>query len=147
MPFQIITIPFDPALEVFSEEQVNRFLINKKLLSWQAEFFKQANKAYWSVFLEYEFLIEKKASPKTKLTEEQQVLYQKLKEWRKEQAEKQGVPVYVIANNQHLEELTVKQPKTLEAFKEIKGLGDKKLKEYGQELISLMVAFNTGDSK
>ncbi|MCP4755009.1 MAG: hypothetical protein GY866_29375 [Proteobacteria bacterium] len=93
MPFQIITIPFDPALELFSEDGLNEFLLNKKLLSWKAEFFNQGNKAYWTVLLEYEPALRKNEAAKFKLNLEQELLYNRLREWRKETAEKQGIPI------------------------------------------------------
>ncbi|MBU3915145.1 HRDC domain-containing protein [bacterium] len=142
MPFQIINIPFDPALELFSEAGLNDFLLNKKLISWQAEFFQQSGRSYWSVFLEYESVSKQKEIPKLNLTPEQELLFQKLREWRKEQAEKQGIPVYVIANNQILGEMVTRQPKTLEDLKQIKGFGDKKVTDYGKEILHLITTFN-----
>ncbi len=141
MPFQIITIPFDPALQSFSEDLLNDFLLNKKLISWQAEFFQHSHKAFWTVFLEYEPVLKNDGREKFNFTKEQEVLFQRFREWRKETAEKQGVPVYVIASNQHLSEMVIKQPDSLESLKQIRGFGEKKVAEYGKEILQLIQTF------
>lgn len=64
--------------------------------------------------IEYEVVLRKEKVEKPNFTKEQEVLFQRLREWRKEQAEKQGIPVYVIATNQHLSEMVFQQPTTLE---------------------------------
>jgi hypothetical protein len=37
--------------------------------------------------------------------EEQQLLFKRLRQWRKEKAEKEGVPVFIIATNRQLLQL------------------------------------------
>jgi len=39
MAFRIITVPFVPEQEGFAEEALNEFCLNKKILSFKAEFF------------------------------------------------------------------------------------------------------------
>lgn len=141
MPFQIITIPFDPSLSVFHTDLLNDFLINKQLLSYRAEFFQQQSKFYWTVLVEYEPVLPKSDKNKQKLSPEQEVLFNRLREWRKEMAEKQGVPVYVVSNNEILTEIAVNKPQTMEALKQIKGLGEKKATEFGQQLLHLVQTF------
>ena len=117
MPFKIVTIPFEIEKEAFLEEELNRFCLNKKMLSWQAKFFTVDNKAYWTVFIEYEPVLESGKTGEPEFSEPEKLLYQRLREWRKEAAEKQGVPVYIVANNQELAELVKKAPKSIEALK------------------------------
>ena len=142
MPFQIFTIPFDPSVQSFSEDTLNDFLLSKKLLSWKAEFFQNDSHSYWTVFLEYEPILKSDGKEKFNFTKDQEVLFQRLREWRKEKAEQQGVPVYVIASNLHLSEMTVKQPDSLDNLKQIRGFGEKKVNEYGKEILNLIRAFN-----
>jgi hypothetical protein len=54
MAFRIITVPFDNAREVFPDNELNNFLLDKKVRSYRVEFFIHAGRSYWSVFLEYE---------------------------------------------------------------------------------------------
>ena len=54
MSFRIFTIAFDHAKEVFIEEELNMFCLNKKISAHKAEFFMSNGKAYWTVFIEYD---------------------------------------------------------------------------------------------
>ena len=60
MEFRIITIPFDSARECFLEEELNSFCLNKRVNQYRIEFFKFGEKPYWSVFIEYETVLEDK---------------------------------------------------------------------------------------
>ncbi len=65
-------------------------------------------------------------------------LFEKLKRHRTALAESEGVPVYVIFNNQTLEFMTRLKPKTIEAGLKIRGVGEKKAKEYLPDFIQII---------
>lgn len=151
MNFKIITIPFDDSKELFLDDELNKFILNKKIISKKLEFFTYNSKPYWSVLLEYEHIHPvgaKHFSPDSNvkqtvenLSEPDKLLFQKLKDWRKETAEKQGFPVYIVANNKEMVTLVEKKPITLEALKNIEGFGKKKLDNYGKEIIEIIKNF------
>jgi len=143
MNFRIITIPFDETKELFLEEELNKFTVNKKILNYKAEFFVKNDKAFWTIFIEYENVHLESKGQSTKhiessLSESDKLLFQKLKDWRKETAEKQGYPVYIVANNKELLSIINDKPKSLEALKNIEGFGVKKIESYGKEIIDIM---------
>jgi superfamily II DNA helicase RecQ len=140
MTFRIITIPFNEAHECFSVEDLNNFCLNKKIIRTQQEFFHKDRKFYWTVFLEYESIHENQPDNNT-LNEAERLIYQRLREWRKEQAGKEGISVFIIANNKQLIEITKKRPKTLESLYQIQGIGKKKVDLYGKAIISLIKSF------
>jgi len=140
MPFRIITIPFDSSSQVFMEEGLNNFCVNKKLASYKAEFFTSNGSSYWTVFIEYDPLLEP-AGEVSDLKEADMVLYNKLRQWRREQAEAQGVPVFIISTNGILKQVAIRKPETVEELKNIRGIGKAKLEKYGQELIDLVKTF------
>ncbi len=45
MPFEIITIPFNQEEKIFSAETLNKFCLNKKILSKRVEFFSSNGKS------------------------------------------------------------------------------------------------------
>ena len=146
MPYRVITLPFDPERELFDEKPLNDFCLNKQVVSQWVEFFHQNGRSYWSIFLEYESLQEaKRPEEEIDLNGFQKLLFQRLREWRKELAEKQGVPVYVIADNRMLKTLAVDQPKSLESMKEIKGMGGKKIEKYGKTLLDIIQTFSQNE--
>ncbi|HRH95078.1 MAG TPA: RQC domain-containing protein [Prosthecobacter sp.] len=65
-------------------------------------------------------------------------LFEKLKRHRTALAESEGVPSYVIFNNQTLEFMTRLKPKTIEAGLKIRGVGEKKAKEYLPDFIQII---------
>jgi len=140
--FKIITIPFDRQKKGFDEEILNRFVINKRITSYRSEFFQDPDDAFWTVFLEYDPLLEKTGDKETlSLNEPQKLLCERLKAWRKETAEKNGVPVFIVATNRELVDVTRQAPVSLEALKQIKGFGKGKIEKYGKEIIAMVSAF------
>lgn len=141
MPFEIITIPFNPVTLTFNAGDLNGFCINKRVLSTKIEFFKDDKHVYWSIFIEYEQILEKTGNEPTGLTEAGRLCYEKLREWRKQTAEKEGIPPYVIAKNNHLAEIVKREITTIEALKQLNGFGAKKIEKYGKDICGIVKAF------
>ena len=141
MPFKIITVPFDREKACFLEEELNKFCLNKTILSYKAEFFQNCTGAYWSVFLGYEQVLEAGDPGNSQLNALQQLLLTRVKEWRKQKTEETGVPVYVIGTNKQAIDLVKKAPRTIEAMKSIEGFGKKKIESFEKELVSLIRDF------
>lgn len=149
---KIFTIPFSKSSETFFEDDLNQFLLNKKVNSIKAEFFKNRENFYWTVFIDCDTVIEefknkkekgidKQDQPQLKLDEKDELLLKRLKEWRKQRAEKEGIPVYIIANNKELLAIVQSKPKSKEALKQIKGYGKKKIEKYGDDVLKIVSGF------
>ncbi len=141
MAYEIINILLSPGSKTFNTEDLNRFCSNKKITERKIEFFQQDSNAFWSVFLEYEVNIEPSGRETSGLTEAGRVCYEELHRWRKETAEKEGIPPFVIAKNSHFVEIINKEIITLEALKHINGFGKKKIEKYGKEITGIITAF------
>ncbi len=63
-----------------------------------------------------------------------------LRAWRSEVARKHGVPAYVVLHDSTIDGIAAARPATLNALRNIPGIGDKKLEHYGDELIALVKA-------
>ena len=61
-----------------------------------------------------------------------------LKEWRRQQAQSQAVPPYVVFHDRTLLEIASHRPKDTEALAAISGVGKAKLGKYGEELLQLI---------
>lgn len=66
-------------------------------------------------------------------------LWNALKSKRKELAEAQGVPPYVIFHDTSLLEMHAKRPRSLAEFAEISGVGQSKLQRYAEEFLAVIV--------
>ena len=74
------------------------------------------------------------------LRPENQALFDALRARRRELAESQGVPPYVIFHDASLVEMAERQPRSLAAFAEIPGVGAAKLERYGATFIDVIQA-------
>ncbi|MDR0300837.1 MAG: HRDC domain-containing protein [Treponema sp.] len=64
-------------------------------------------------------------------------LYDKLRNLRKEIADKAGIPVYAVFTNDHLAGMVKKPPKTAKDLLSISGIGESRVKQYGEAVINL----------
>ena len=77
----------------------------------------------------------KPAGPELVLTPEEKRVVKALKSWRLGLANTQRVPAYMICPDRTLEHLARARPETLEALADIYGLGESKIKKFGEDLL------------
>lgn len=74
-------------------------------------------------------------------------LFESLRSLRRTLAQQQGVPPYVIFNDATLEEMAATKPLNDEDFRAIQGVGDLKLKRYGDTFIQAIRQFSLEKSR
>ena len=139
--FSLFTIGFNENTKSFHCDELNKFCLNKRILYKQVSFFYHCEAPYWSVFLEYEPVLEASKTDGLNLTEAGSICFEKLRSWRRERAEKEGIPPYVIARNSHLADIVNKEIKTKEGLKQLSGFGEGKLEKYGDDIITITKNF------
>lgn len=72
---------------------------------------------------------------------EADALFEALRGLRKELADRQGVPPYVVFSDASLRQMAERQPLTSAAFLDISGVGSRKLAQYGAAFTSAIRAF------
>lgn len=77
---------------------------------------------------------------------EDEILKNKLKEWQQNKAKEKNIPAYHIIQNKTLSEIVKKKPTTLSELEKIYGIGNRKIKQYGAELISIIVKNEKGNN-
>lgn len=75
-------------------------------------------------------VMRKQAAVKTLVVDD--ALFERLRRLRSQLAQEQNLPPYLIFSDQTLHELAQKQPQTTLEFLQIKGVGENKLKKYGE---------------
>lgn len=80
------------------------------------------------------------AQPSNARREEAEALFQQLRSLRKELADQQSVPPYVIFADSSLKLMAQQQPQTLVEFAKISGVGKRKLEQYGQQFTTAIRA-------
>jgi superfamily II DNA helicase RecQ len=81
------------------------------------------------------------------MTEVERILFDKFREWRKETAENEGIPVYIVATNNQIASIIRLRPKSLEQLKTIDGFGKKKIEKYGKIIVEKIKAFYEVDNE
>ena len=67
-----------------------------------------------------------------------EMLMNALRQLRKELAQQEKMPAYIIFSDASLQDIVYKKPLTLEAFADVKGVGEMKLEKYGKTFIPLI---------
>jgi len=157
---KIVTLPFNENIGEFEQEKLERVLGNVQIVKYQAELVKMEGKYYWTTFVECE-KIEKfdknsgknnfaqngnefkdfNKNPIEYLTEDEKELYKILKEWRVGEAQLLGYPPYIIASNQLLADIAKTNPKNIEELSQLKGMGKRKIRDYGEEILLILENF------
>ncbi len=143
MPMEIVTVKFDKDKEVFQSEELQKFILNKKINNYKAEFFNDNGKPYWSIFIDYDIILDEKQKPNSinNLSEAESLLFTKLKEWRKLKSNEKGFPVYLVATNDQLIKMVKERMTTLISLKTIQGFGQKRIDTYGNEIVEMIKNF------
>jgi len=68
-------------------------------------------------------------------------LYDALVDWRRHIAQKDNLPEYFIVHNDSLREISALKPSTIEELMKIKGIGEWKMKKYGDAILEIVRAF------
>jgi ATP-dependent DNA helicase RecQ len=71
-------------------------------------------------------------------TADGEAIFERLRILRKQLADSQGLPPYVIFHDATLREMVARRPQTLREFAGIRGVGEGKLQRYGQQFIAAL---------
>jgi ATP-dependent DNA helicase RecQ len=72
-------------------------------------------------------------------------LFDELRRLRHEIAAAQNVPAYIVFGDAALRDMARRRPSTPQGFRQVKGVGDKKLGDYGQVFVDRIVAYCRGN--
>ncbi|PQO40671.1 DNA helicase RecQ [Blastopirellula marina] len=68
-------------------------------------------------------------------------LFESLRTLRRDKAAEAGIPAYIVFGDSSLREMARHRPSTLESFRLMKGVGDKKCQDYGETFTQHIVAY------
>ena len=80
----------------------------------------------------------KKSSKKDDLPEEDEGLFKKLRALRRQLADKEQVPAYIICGDETLRQMAILKPKTREDLLHVPGIGERKADRFGQAFLDLL---------
>ena len=68
-------------------------------------------------------------------------LFEELRVLRREKAADRGVPPYIVFSDATLRDLARRRPSRLDVMRTVKGVGDKKLRDYGDEFLKAVTVY------
>lgn len=71
---------------------------------------------------------------------EDPLLFDELRLWRYDRAQREGVAPFMVAHDTTLHELATRKPQTEQALHGIKGLGKAKIDRYGEDLLNILTS-------
>lgn len=147
MCFKFFTFPIrDPAP---AEDALNRFLASVRIVHLHKHFVDRGENSPWTVAAEYlpgdaADSAPVSSTPKRRidyreiLSPEDFARYARLREWRKEQAGAEKVPLYTLYTlftNQQLANIARTRPAGRTALKGIEGIGEAKAEKHGDAIL------------
>lgn len=160
MELRFFSIPArDPG--VFGEE-LNRFLRGHRVLVVQRELVREdGGGAYWAVCVEYlpaavddgknggSTSGKPKVDYREVLNEADFAVFSRLRELRKQVAEREAVPVYAVFTNEQMAAMVTGRVDSLAALGKIEGIGEARVQKYGAAFLTLLkeAAKNGGQVK
>jgi DNA helicase-2/ATP-dependent DNA helicase PcrA len=67
-------------------------------------------------------------------------VFERLRSWRRDRAEVEGVPAYVVFHDKTLAAIADARPTTMQALSRISGVGPAKLERYGSDVLALLTS-------
>jgi len=146
MNIRVVTLRYTESLGGFPEEPLRQVLAGGNVVEEREYFFVHGGVPHLTLVLildssptgrpSGEAYARNREDPGDKLPERLQPLYRALRNWRNERAKQVNVPSYVIMRNVQLAEVCRRVPRTLEALKQIEGVGETTVSKYGRELLA-----------
>ena len=129
-------------------DELNAFLRSHRIINVEKKLIDGERGTGWLFLIEYGSMDGKNPSgPSPQKIDYREVLnpveyalYDRLRDLRKDIAEKAGIPVYAVFTNDQLVSMVKKPPKTAKDLHSISGVGEAKAKQYGEAFLAL---FNT----
>lgn len=152
MKYKVFSLPAQGDAD--SEQSLNDFLTRHKLIQVDRQFVAQGDMSYWSICVGYQSAAVANVPPNSKksrvdykdvLNERDFACFAALRELRKSQAERDGVPVFAVFTNEQLAQMAQNRISTVAQLKSLEGVGDSKVTRYGDVFLTALQEFWTHD--
>ncbi len=145
LQYRFFMIPAADSAE--AEADLNRFIRSVRVITTHREFVSDGRNSFWGMAVEYlkdglkEDTAEsgkKKIDYKEILSPEDFAVFSKLRDWRKTAAAREDIPIYAVMTNEQLAKIAEKRIVTKTGLKEVEGIGEARVKKYGEAVIKIM---------
>ena len=152
MPLKFFHVPSRDSTK--AEEEMLSFLSRHRVVTIDRRFVEDGQNSFWALCVDYLHgeathggaahgapgRSERKVDYKEVLSPEQFARYAKLRELRKQVAEREAVPVYAVFTNEQLAEMVRMSADSRAKLRSIEGIGDAKVEKYGDAFLAALTA-------
>jgi superfamily II DNA helicase RecQ len=147
MAFRFFRIPVAAAEEW--EEELNGFLRSHRVLQVDRRFVDDGRDSYWSICIDYlpagagkpgqrPGIQKERTDYREILSEEAFARFVRLRQLRKQIANEESIPVYVVFTNAQLAEIAKSNSVTRATLEQVEGVGGARAEKYGDRVLQLL---------
>ncbi len=148
MPLKVFLIPVRDIEN--SERELNSFIGSQRVLSLERNWVEDGVNSFWSICVDYlppasegsTFKATSSNRARTDyreiLSPEQFALFAKLRDFRKEIAQQEAVPVYTVFTNEQLAQMVQRCVTSKVALREIDGIGEARIDKYADRILLIL---------
>jgi superfamily II DNA helicase RecQ len=141
---QFVSFFVSPFGEKSVTDELNAFLRSHRIVNVEKKLIDSERGTGWVFLVEYGTEVGKNTSNTSQRIDYREILnpteyalYDKLRNLRKEIAEKSGIPVYTVFTNDQLASMVKKPPRVVKDLFGIAGVGEARIKQYGEAFLNL----------
>ncbi|MEN8197428.1 MAG: HRDC domain-containing protein [Pseudomonadota bacterium] len=127
-------------------EAFNRFLAGHRIIAIDKEFVQDGRGSAWALSVSYDDAGERppparragKVDYKEILNNREFAVYARLRDLRKDLADKEGIPAYALFNNEQLAAMVQGRVTSGSALSNISGVGAARVEKYGEAFLAVL---------
>ncbi len=142
MNIKVFNIRLDKENCQNDQSRMNAFLDSVEVKLTSTNFVTTGTTDFWSAVVFYELKkSDSKPTEVIELNEQENEIFTALKQWRNDLAQKLGWSSFRICHNSHLISIIKSKPQNLDELKTVKGFGESRTLNYGDDILSVLNAF------
>lgn len=142
MNIKVFNIRLDKENCQQDQSRMNAFLDSVEVKLTSTNFVTTGTTDFWSAVVFYELKkSDSKPTEVIELNEQDNEIFTALKQWRNDLAQKLGWSSFRICHNSHLISIVKSKPQNLDELKTVKGFGESRTLNYGDDILSVLNAF------
>jgi superfamily II DNA helicase RecQ len=142
MNIKVFNIRLDKENCQNDQTRMNTFLDSVEVKLTSTNFVTTGTTDFWSAVVFYELKkSDSKPTEVIELNEQEYEIFTALKQWRNDLAQKLGWSSFRICHNSHLISIVKSKPQNLDELKTVKGFGESRTLNYGDDILSVLNAF------
>jgi superfamily II DNA helicase RecQ len=142
MNIKVFNIRLDKENCQNDQTHMNTFLDSVEVKLTSTNFVTTGTTDFWSAVVFYELKkSDSKPTEVIELNEQENEIFTALKQWRNDLAQKLGWSSFRICHNSHLISIVKSKPQNLDELKTVKGFGESRTLNYGDDILSVLNAF------